>query len=81
MSVGLSPLLRDIFFPETSKNVLSIRPVYTITKFIPGIVGDVYPSVRDIPGIGEVAGLAYKVTTGWQPPEGEKKTAPFTPVP
>ena len=76
MSVGLSPLLRDIFFPETSKGVLSIGPVYTITRFIPGLVGDLYPTFRDVPG----ADLAYKVTTGWQPPE-EKKAKGFTPLP
>jgi hypothetical protein len=80
MSVGLSPLLRDIFFPETSKGVLSIGPVYTITKFIPGIAGDLYPTVKDIPVVGDVAGLVYKAGTGWQPPKGEK-SLPFKPVP
>jgi hypothetical protein len=80
MSVGLSPVLRDIFFPETSKSILSMGPVYTITKFIPGILGDIYPSVKDIPVVGDVAGLVYKAGTGWLPPKGEKKPLPFKPV-
>jgi hypothetical protein len=78
LSVGLSPVLRDIFFPETSKSVLAMGPVYTITKFIPGILGDLYPDVKDIPVVGDVAGLVYKAGTGWQPPK-EKKATQFVP--
>ena len=79
MSVGLSPVLRDIFFPETAKNPLSIGPVYTITRFIPGIAGDLYPTLRDVPIVGAVAELGYKMATGWDAPE-EKSSAPYTPV-
>jgi len=78
MSVGLSPLLRNIFFPDTAKSVFAIGPIYTITRFVPGIAGDIYPAVKDIPVVGNVAELGYKVTTGWQPPK-EKEAVTYTP--
>jgi hypothetical protein len=71
MSVGLAPLLRDIFFPETAKGVLSIGPIYTVTRFVPGIAGDLYPYVKDVPFVD----VAYKAATGWLPPK-PKKAAP-----
>ncbi|MCJ7678784.1 MAG: XPC-binding domain-containing protein, partial [Anaerolineales bacterium] len=76
MSVGLSPLLRDIFFPETARNPLSMGPIYTVTRFIPGIAGDLYPHLRDVPG----ADLAYKITTGRLPPKPKKAVA-WPPLP
>jgi hypothetical protein len=80
IGAGLSPIVRDIFFPETAKNPLSIGPVYTITRFLPGVYGDLYPTLRDVPIVGEVADLGYKMTTGWQPPEEKKAALPYKPV-
>jgi hypothetical protein len=78
MSVGLSPIIRDLFFPDTAKNALAMGPISTVKNFVPGIMGDIYPAVRDIPVAGDVAGLIYKSTTGWKPP-GEKKAVTYTP--
>lgn len=74
MGTGLSPLWRDLFF-STSKAVLAVGPVYTITRFIPGIAGDLYPYLKDVPFVD----AAYKALTGWAAPK-EKKPKGFVPL-
>jgi len=75
IGVSLSPLWRDLFFP-TSKAVLAVGPVYTITKFVPSMAGDLYPYLKDVP----LVDVAYKAATGWAAPK-EKKSTGFVPFP
>jgi len=75
MGTSMSPLLRNIFFPETAKGVLGIGPVYTVTRFLPSIAGDLYPYLKDVPFVD----AAYKSMTGWLPPGTVKKQGGFTP--
>ena len=81
MGLSLNPFLRNMFFPETAKKVMEIGPVYTWSEFIPGIVGEAYgdlwPSLHDVPGVGDALNLAYKSLTGRQP----RTTGGGTPVP
>jgi hypothetical protein len=74
MSVSLSPPLRALFFGDV-KAIGEIGPVYTITKFLPRLYADLYPTVNDLFGAG-VADLPARML-GRNPPK--KPSAAWTP--
>jgi hypothetical protein len=76
MSVSLSPPLRVLFFQDT-KAIGEVGPVYTITKFLPSLAGDLYPTVYDALGAGVADPIIralgrkppkQKASTFWSPP-------------
>jgi hypothetical protein len=74
MGTSLSPVIRDLFFAGT-KQVGSMGPVYTITKFVPSVAGDLYPYMKDMPFVDE----AYRMATGWNPPKEAEGFVPLAP--
>jgi hypothetical protein len=76
MGTSLAPVLRDLFFGGT-KNILEVGPVYTFTKVLPGVIGNLYQYTRDVPGLGEanlVAGRMLGQTI-------KQKVVPKMPLP
>ncbi len=73
IGTSLSPIWRNLFFPS-ARPVLNMGPVYTVTRFIPGVAGDLYPYLKDVPFVDE----AYKAATGWQVPK--EKARGFVPL-
>lgn len=54
IGVSLSPLTRAVFF-DRSRNILEIGPVYTVTKFLPSIAGELYADFGQVPGVDILA--------------------------
>lgn len=65
VGVSLNPLMRNIFFPETSKKVLEYGPTYTVSTYLPQVMGDLYPHLGDVP---DFADLLYRSIVGRQAP-------------
>ncbi len=70
LGLSLSTPLRDALFGAT-KNVGEIGPVYTLTKVLPNVTGELYQDLGSIPGIGDALGLAVRFT-------GRKPKAPVS---
>jgi hypothetical protein len=56
LGVSLSPLTRDLFF-GTSKGIMEIGPIYTISKLLPQVRGELYKDFHDVPGVDPIARL------------------------
>jgi hypothetical protein len=78
LGVGLNPILRDVFFGG-SKNIMEIGPVYTFTKFLPNLAGELYQDIKDVPGIEPLAAAALR-TMGRKPPADKPTAAKFAPL-
>lgn len=63
IGVSLSPFTRDLAF-GASKQVGGIGPVYTITKFVPDLAGELYKDFDSLPGMD----AAYRMFVGRKPP-------------
>ena len=72
IGVSLNPILRSMFF-NAQKQALNVGPVYTLTNLIPRagkeVMVDLYPSLKDVPGVGPAAAGAYRTLTGKQVPK------------
>lgn len=64
IGVSLSPPLRNLFFGR-SKQIMEIGPVYTVSEFTPQLVGDLYQTVGDLPGMDWL----YRSFVGREAPE------------
>lgn len=66
IGVSISPPLRALFFGQ-SKAIWDVGPIYTARmapKLGAEVMTDLYPSLKDIPVINELAGGVYRMTTG-----------------
>lgn len=79
-SIGfsLSPIMRDLFFGRT-KAVWEIGPVYTISRLLPNVVGDLYANLSDVPVLGDISRAAVRMTG--RTPKREAPTLDDTIVP
>ncbi len=72
MGVSLNPALRSMFFGRT-KAIWDIGPVYTLTNLLPRageeVAADLYPTLKDVPGLGPVSEGLYRTLTGRKVPE------------
>lgn len=64
IGVGLSPLTRDLLF-GASKQIAAVGPVYTVTKLLPDLAGDLYQDFGGVPGIDPL----YRMIAGREPPK------------
>lgn len=68
IGVSLSPLTRDLFF-GASKQIANVGPIYTFTKLLPDLTGELYQDFGSVPGVGDALGFTYRAIAGRQPPE------------
>jgi hypothetical protein len=71
MGVSLNPALRSMFF-ERNKAVWDVGPIYTarqIPRLGEEIMVDLWPTLKDVPGVNYAAGGIYRALTGRQVPE------------
>jgi hypothetical protein len=64
IGVSLSPLTRDLFF-GASKQITAVGPIYTATKLVPELMGELYRDFGQVPGVDPL----YRALTGKKPPD------------
>jgi hypothetical protein len=80
MGVSLNPILRSVFFGR-SKSGFDIGPVWTYRHIVQPGAGELYPDLKDVPGIDAIyRGVAGRETTyGTEMQRLEQRSQPYVP--